>query len=387
MTTHVLVVDTKTFKYHLEYLFIGTGAKNHEIDFNNNPNTSLHHSVENLLVSMVADASRVRRGDHVLFYLQQARAQGIYEGKFFGVFRIIHDNSFLDNNDGEQYLRNSLKKSLTFRSLVEPYRVYEEGVTEWEALDEIKHIISPNQMLWSLIYRKLKGHRGNTMITVYEAERLTQLIRNKNNRKELNCNSLSFDVKDGGKLICLNETSKSYGGRKEEIKMLPRLLTKYHENKAFEVHLQAYIMQNLGKGIDKNLDAVLLGKRKIEWMGNEVSCGMGMQRIDIMLSVMERKQRIVMPIELKAIEASEHNIKQIERYVDWVEQYYIPNYQSDIQPILLTRKMMDKQTAQYQALIGGLKCFNEMNYHRCASLRFVEFYADETKVFFEEVSY
>lgn len=38
-TTHVFIVDTNTFKYHLEYLFAGTGAKDNFIDFNNNPNT------------------------------------------------------------------------------------------------------------------------------------------------------------------------------------------------------------------------------------------------------------------------------------------------------------------------------------------------------------
>lgn len=34
-TTHVFIVDTNIFKYHLEYLFAGTGAKDYKIDFNN----------------------------------------------------------------------------------------------------------------------------------------------------------------------------------------------------------------------------------------------------------------------------------------------------------------------------------------------------------------
>jgi hypothetical protein len=63
--------------------------------------------------------------------------------------------------------------------------IYAKGVTEREALDEIKLIQSPNQILWSLIYRKLKGNRGNTMITIYESERLFKLLRNKNNRQTL----------------------------------------------------------------------------------------------------------------------------------------------------------------------------------------------------------
>ena len=35
MTTHVFIVDENTFKYHLEYLFAGTGSKDNKIDFNN----------------------------------------------------------------------------------------------------------------------------------------------------------------------------------------------------------------------------------------------------------------------------------------------------------------------------------------------------------------
>jgi len=69
--------------------------------------------------------------------------------------------------------------------MIEPYKVYPIGVTEWEALDEIKYIQSPNQMLWSLIYRKLRANRGNTMITIYESERLIKLIKDKNNSKTL----------------------------------------------------------------------------------------------------------------------------------------------------------------------------------------------------------
>lgn len=57
-TTHVFIVDTNTFKYHLEYLFAGTGAKNNSIDFNNKPNTSLNHTTENNLVGMIADFSK-----------------------------------------------------------------------------------------------------------------------------------------------------------------------------------------------------------------------------------------------------------------------------------------------------------------------------------------
>ena len=101
MTTHVFIVDSITFKIHLEYLFAGTGAKDNVVDFNNNPESKLYPTTENMLVSMVADASRIRKGDLIIFYLQQNFTEKIWEGKFYGIFKAQHDWSFLDNNNKE----------------------------------------------------------------------------------------------------------------------------------------------------------------------------------------------------------------------------------------------------------------------------------------------
>jgi predicted RNA-binding protein len=388
MTTHVFIVDSTTFKLHLEYLFAGTGAKDNKIDFNNNPNTSLHATTENMLICMIADGSRVRRGDQIIFYLQQEFSKKIFEGKFFGIFKAKNDWSFLDNNDRRQYLKDELGKSLTFRTLIEPYKIYADGVTEWEALDEIKNMTSPNQMLWSLIYRKLKGNRGNTMITTYEAERLTQLIRNKNSRTELNCENkiLSFDAV-AQKILCFDRRPNTYAGRQEDINLLPRLIAKYQAGNSFESHLQAYIVKNLGKGTNRNLDNVVLSGGQIEWLGNEVSCGVGMQRIDVMPSVVHDEQRVLTPIELKAVEADERNVIQIQRYVDWIEQYYIPNRQSDIQPVLIAKKIEDKTTNNYRKLVDSFNRFNQINNRRCSSLKFVEFHIEDDDLVFEKVAY
>jgi predicted RNA-binding protein len=357
-TTHVFVVDVNTFKYHLEYLFAGTGAEEFYIDFNNNPNSSLHYGVEDKLVEMIADSQRIRKGDFIIFYLQQNLKNGVLEGKFYGIFRAKEDLSFLDNNDEHQFLKDKLKKSLTFRTLIEPFQVYPKGVTEWEALDEIKHIQSPNQMLWSLIYRKLKGNRGNTMITIYESERLFKLIRDKNNQQIIPGNNFTFNIET--QEIEQGNLTVNYTGRREAINILPRLIYRYDKGKAFERHLQAYIVQNIGRNTDQSLDNILLGKGELEWIGNEVSCGVGMQRIDIMLSINFPAQckRIVLPIELKAREAKCDNIRQIQRYVDWLRQYYIPNRISDIQPVLIAMKTANKNKREY---IDLLKCFNDFN--------------------------
>lgn len=383
-TTHVFIVDTNTFKYHLEYLFAGTGAKDNIIDFNNNPDTSLNHTTENNLVGMIADSQRIRKGDFVIFYLQQNYSEKVWEGKFYGIFKVKEDLSFLDNNDSKQFLKKELKKSLTFRTLIEPFEVYAKGVTEWEALDEIKHIQSPNQMLWSLIYRKLKGNRGNTMITIYESERLFKLLRDKNNRRTLPGQKFTFNIQT--QEINEDNASHFYTGRKEKIDILPRLIKKYKDNKAFETHLQAYIVQNIGRGTNKSLDNSLLNGLSYEWLGNEVSCGVGMQRIDLMLSLKDTNRKIIMPIELKAVEASFEYVIQIQRYVDWLEQYYIPNRISDIQPVLISKKISNKTSENYKKIINSFNEFNKKN-NRCMLIKYIEYELIDNNLSFQEISY
>ncbi|MBL7197651.1 MAG: DUF91 domain-containing protein [Candidatus Omnitrophica bacterium] len=383
-TIHVFIVDNITFKQHLEYQFAGTGAKDSYIDFNGKPSTKLYHSAENSLVGMIADSQRIRKGDFVIFYLQQNISQGIYEGKFYGIFKAKEDLSFLDNNDKNQFLKTELIKSLTFRTLIEPYEVYAKGVTEWEALDEIKYIQAPNQMLWSLIYRKLKGNRGNTMITIYESERLFKLLRDKNNRQKLNGLKFTYDFPE--QEIILAKTSHAYTGRKEPIDILPRLIRKLNENKAFESHLQAYVIQNIGRNTNQSLDGCLLDEAPLEWIGNEVSCGVGMQRIDFMLSLIKENAKIAMPIELKSVEATTSNIIQLQRYVDWLEQYYIPNRISEIQPVLIAKKIENKKQSYYKDISNSFKKFNKIN-TRCLPLKYIEYELKNNKLEFKEEKY
>ncbi len=374
MTTHVFIVDERTFPVHLEYMFAGTGAGNKDVDFNNSQHSVLHHSSEAGLVAMMADCCRVRKGDFVIFYLL---ASGKREGKFFGIFRVTVD-AFLDRNNGSQYLKNELGKSLLFRIKIEPYEVYSKGVTEWEALDEIKNIQSPCQMLWSLIYRKLKGNRGNTMITIYESERLMDLIRRKNNHIPLVSNS-GYTYSDGK----ITEGDPcGYVGRVVSINILPRLIDKYNNGKAHEAHLQMYIAQQLGR--NNNLDAALgISSDQIEWIGNEVSCGVGMQRIDIMVSVVESEtRRVVMPIELKAVPASYDNIRQIERYIDWIEQYYIPNRPSIIQPVLLCLKAPHNLDVR-----SKINKFDSAASGRYLPLRYVEYEVVNGQLVFTQMPY
>jgi predicted RNA-binding protein len=386
-TTHVFIVDTTTFKYHLEYQFAGTGAAppkgkpERHIDFNDKPDTKYAAQTENNLVSMIADSQRVRKGDYIVFYLQQNAREGVYEGKFYGIFRAKEDLSFLDNRDDRQYLKNELIKSLTFRTLIEPFEVYAKGVTEWEALDEIRYIQSPYQMLWSLIYRKLKANRGNTMITIYESERLFKLLRDKNGHQTLTGADFTLDIPS--QMIQPTTTHRLYTGRQEPIDIFPRLKRKCGENKAFESHLQAYVVQNIGRGANPSLDASLLGALRLEWLGNEVSCGVGMQRIDILLDTQkDATTRVVIPIELKADEAIPDNMYQLQRYVDWLEQYYTPNRIGDIQPILVT--LPPTSTGFYSETVKAFRGFNANN-PTCLPLKHVIYEIENRATSFQQL--
>lgn len=372
MTTHVFIVDEKTFPVHLRYGFAGTGAGDKKVDFNDSAYSTLHHSTENNLIGMIADISRVRAGDSIIFYLQQ-NAPRIPEGKFYGIFRATEDYAFFDNNDSNQYLKHQLNKSLTFRTLFVPDTVYPEGVTEWEALDEIRGISKPNQMLWSLIYRKLKGNRGCTMITEYEDQRLRDLLERKNARQYLNCDgrTLSFDP-TAQQIFCTNEYigTNAYEGHKEVLNLTPRLAQKHFEGKAFEAHLQAEIVRNLGRHAD-GLSEILTYGNSIEWIGNEVSCGVGMQRIDVMLAFIKAGLRYVVPIELKSVAIHESHIRQVQRYVDWVQQYYIPNLPSIISPVLITLKSRNRLSPRIRQEIQEFNARNSGS--TCENLRLVKF--------------
>lgn len=379
MTTHVFIVNETTFKCHLKYMFAGTGAKDKDVDFNNSQSSILYpnkrYAAEAGLVSMMADCSRVRNGDLVVFYLQ---AEGRQEGRFYGVFQVSGE-AFLERQGDNQYLYNELKKNLTFRIKLSPYQVYPKGVTEWKALDEIRQVTSPCQMLWSLIYRKLKGNRGNTMITIYESERLIDLIRRENNHIVLPLSG-NYNYECG--LITVSTDRCNYSGPVTPFNILPRLIRKHLDGKAYEAHLQMYIVQNLGR--NKSLDNSLgISSDCIEWIGNEISCGVGMQRIDIMLSkIQSTTQRIIMPIELKAVHASEDNIRQIERYIDWIEQYYIPNRMSTIQPVLLCRAggLTDRLRQRFNR-------FNSDSRGRFLPLRYIEYSVDAGGIQFNNMDY
>lgn len=169
---HVFIVNEQTFKLHLEYQFAGTGASDISTDFIFDNSIKINTQNEKRSVLMMADVLRIRKGDKIIFFVT-----GI--SKFYGVFEAASD-FFLDPNDHKNYLGQKLGKILTYRLLIKPYKVYEKGLSEFDALDSLQGVKYPDEICWSLIYRKLDGNRGCTMITDQEYAILFKKLQKNN---------------------------------------------------------------------------------------------------------------------------------------------------------------------------------------------------------------
>ena len=340
MNTHVFIVNSQTFKYHLEYMFAGTGASDKKSTFLLDSNIQFNSATERNLVGMIADISRIQVGDNIIFYLQASNGN---QGLFFGVFR-AKSKAFFDENDSDNYLKNELKKGLSYRVLIEAsdYGVYPKGVTEHEYLDSLEGKTSPFELCWSLIYRKLKGNRGCTMITDFEFNDL--LIKLKNKSCSLpSANNYTYDYLKNE--IFDSNNNMVYKGRQNTLFIKDRLLYKAKWNYAFETHLQTFILQNI-----KSLNLLDYPESDF-WIGNEVSCGVGMQRIDLLIIQRIENRTFFKLIELKDEQPTKVLVdSQINWYVKWLFDYIVPNYKNsfvEITPCIIAAKTEDQNLINY----------------------------------------
>lgn len=343
-TTHVFIVDEKTFPIHLQYMFAGTGrgkdlAKS-IFDINNE---GKGYHIGHVNFSLLNDISRCRIGDLVVFYLQS-------KALFFGVFK-IKNTPYINNNNEEasRVLSEKLSFLLPFRVDIEPHVVYPKGISEWELLDSISDVEAPYKMQWSLIYRKLKGKRGCTMITLYEAERLIYKLSVLNNESPItDFNHLTY--KDS--VIVNFDDYMQLPQEKYKFNFVPKIIEKYNSNLSYEILLQGLILQNIGKGTIESLDGVFLQNKSLNWIGNEVICSVGKQAMDILLDTnvdTNENNRIIIPIEIKDELVEEPVLEQISKYIKWLNEYYIPNIREGnikegivrIEAIILSLKEID----------------------------------------------
>ena len=147
--------------------------------------------------------------------------------------------------------------------------------------------------------------------------------------------------------------------------------------------MQAYIVKNIDRKDD--LRRIILDNKNLEWLGNEVSCGVGMQRIDIVCAYTKDDKRFVVPIELKAVEVYPNIVKQIKRYVDWIKLYYQPNNEVRyIQPVVIAPKCINKNSKNYVEFIQKVQGFNQQE--GVLPIKYIEFFIDND-IHFNNIDY
>ena len=337
MQTHVFIVNDDTFPSHLRYLFAGTGAKEKDED-----------------VSLLADIKRVRPGDYVIFYIE---ATTKVKGGFYGVFKISDQTPLIFHVTGRNAFEPNLGKKLIYRTLIEPHEVYSEGVQEWEALDKLP--IYATEIQWSLIYRKLKGKRGCTPLLPWEAERLINMIRDKNNGRPIADANFTggFDWDKRNRRIITTPSRQSYPYQRSFIfETLEKICTLQKQKRAYETLLQLYFTENIG--FKKELEPIV--GSNVTWFGNEVACGVGMQKIDILTINQNAGRTEYRIIELKDEPVQRDVVDQIEYYVKWASQSWGRHldgaFSWNIQPIIVGPPH-DPRT--WKATIEAFKNFNQ----------------------------
>lgn len=345
--THIFVVNERTFKVHLEYMFAGTGYSDHIPDFIETDKTvTTANYDEKTFVSMIADISKIRENDLVAFYVTGCK-------KIFGFFKAVGVPFYNSNSD--DYLGKELGRYLPFRVRLKPFMVFSEGITEHQALDDIHNIEHPYQMCWSLIYRKLTGMRGCSFITDYEYCKISSLISIANKNKPLNAEYYTYDSQKQ-KIVKSDKANCYLGNTGISLDVKKRLLAVTNSH---EAHLQAYITQNHD---NKPLRELLYPDnfRKM-WIGNEVVCSVGEQRIDI-LSIVETKEKYYIRItELKDKTPSKDIVEtQIQWYLRWVAQYLVPlmgDKEVIVIPTIIAKKHK-RNTPKKNEFVAACNSFN-----------------------------
>ena len=340
-TSHVFIVDEKTFPIHLQYMFAGTGKTEKNNDEKGTPRLESDFVLENCLkskafIGMIQDICRIRVDDEVFFYVCK---NGKSEGEFFGVFKIIKVGkekipfAFEQNNSKEaKRISKSLGKTLQFRVKIAPKNVYKKGVPETRILDSFDEKTKAKDLCWSLIYRKLKGERGCTPITEAESTKLKKELENINEEAPWgSTNYYSFDTKK--RIINTEQPSSEHVVNLSHVD----IKTKIEEiGIKSESILQTYILSS-----DKIKQKFVTSSSEIIWVGNEVFCSFGNSKIDILIVSKNKNNYVISPIELKNCPLKPNDKEQILRYKEWCnihKKSFIPaeGTKITIKPILVT---------------------------------------------------
>lgn len=241
--------------------------------------------------------------------------------------------------------------------ILEPYEIYSEGVPEWEALDKLP--VYSTEIQWSLIYRKLKAKRGCTPLLPWEAQRLMDMIRNKNAGNPIAntqfTGGFNWDITDRRIITTQNRQNYPYL-RTFNFNVLTSICELQRQKRAYEVHLQLYFTENIG--INSNLNPII-GSNLI-WFGNEVACGVGMQKIDILTICQNGERKEYRLIELKDEPVQPGVVEQIEYYVNWASQnsgrHLDGAFDWNIQPVIVAPPHNPRS---WQSVVNAFRNYNQ----------------------------
>jgi hypothetical protein len=311
---HLFIVSEETLPVHLSYEFAGVTKKN-DCSWSD---VRVHPSAERAQAGLYADICRVHVGDEVLFYLETPRHDlGREGGRFLGVFEVTSEFPFYE--PGGAYLQAELGLPLIYRLRIRPKDIFGEGLTEWQAMDEMTDFRSIHDIPWTLIYRKMTGRRGCTPLLPHEAQTIRRMLDLRNAGQRIHSDHVAFDADRIG--LRASEVHKEYDGDTTRFDRITDYLV-YLINatdRKWELHLQAYLMQEIGR--NGALTKQLFPDVEITWIGNEVYAGAGMQSIDVVIYSRNELNRFIHLIELKSGVADAEAAAQLNRYIKWLKAH------------------------------------------------------------------
>lgn len=310
---HLFIVDERTLSVHLDYSFAGLQFTE-DCHWNN---VTSNPSRERAQASLYADICRVHEGDELLFYLEKpSHDRGREGGRFLGVFEVTSPIPFYE--PGGAHLAQALGGStLVYRVLFRPKEIFQQGLTEWQTMDEMTDFRHVHDIPWTLIYRKMEGGRGCTPLLPHEADAIRKALDLKNGGQRLAPINVGFDANTTS--LTNTGTSQQYTGTQAPDPITPHLIALMGTDRKWELQLQAYLMQEIGR--NTQLTNLLFPNVRVDWIGNEIFAGAGKQRIDVLVFASNDDNTFVHLIELKAGVATSEAADQLNRYIKWLKAH------------------------------------------------------------------
>jgi hypothetical protein len=294
-------------------MFVGTGKSNTNFD-----------------IELWKDIARLQPGDKIVFYVQNLK-------KFYGFFEVdlfpfFDSNHYLQPSPMPFLGDNQIK--LQYRALIKPYQVFKKGIDEFDLVDILPQ--NSRDVLWSILYRKLKGARGCSPLFENEFGIIFQKIALINNNQFLNSQNFTFN----GQQIIPIQNGFSYNG--QGINLNPKQYIMGGSYK--ESHLHALLIQFFNQ------------QQYIQWLGNEVYSGAGMQAIDILAI---DNQNVFQVYEIKKDEITNNITIQIQKYIYWLQNRFHNFNINYYQPIVIGKTIQGQRKLQNR--IDEFMYFNNLN--------------------------